>query len=859
MPGKLAPSAPCSFLFLHLSVLLAFCCVFMPAATGIAQENSQDAAQKEADDEKQEEELETIESKSADWIAHPGYQPFFHEVDEGKIWLKIEDWDREFLFSYGLGTGLGSNPVGLDRGQLGDQLVCQFRRVGKKVLLVARNLDYRALSENAIERRSVRESFAESILWGGQVAAQTDKAVLVDVTGLLTSDLHGVVTRLKESEQGDFSLDESRSAIFVDRCKAFPENTELEATLTFSGQNPGRLVAQVTPSARNVSLRQHVSFVKLPDDEYLPRLHHPRCASIHINFADYAAPIQDRLQKRWIIRHRLVKKDPSANPSEAVEPIVYYVDPGAPELIRDALIDGARWWNQAFEAAGFVDAFQVKVLPDDADPMDVRYNVIQWVHRSTRGWSYGGSVIDPRTGEIIKGHVTLGSLRVRQDRLLFEAMGAKGLAGCGGSAVREESTLAALAEQIDPVEIALARIRQLSAHEVGHTLGFVHNFAASTWDDRASVMDYPAPRVKIDAADKLDLSDAYGVGIGSWDKWSVQYAYTQFNGETPDAEWADLKRLVKQAIDANMVFVSDADARPSAAAHPFGNLWDNGTDPVEELKHVMNVRRIALDSLKPELLRTDDPASDFQQLFVPMYLHHRYQVDAVAKMIGGVTYSYDSAEFQQPMTAVPEAEQVKALLGLFETIAPEQLLIKDATWEYLIPAPFSTHRNVEQFEGITDPVFDRESAARIAADLTIGNLLQPERVSRLGMIGRGNSFGPRVLVTDLVDFVWDRTDVDEPTIAVSEVVKQSLIEHLLRLSESSKASTQAKACARLGIERVMAYLIRDIEADDANFKPFATQMRAQIERFQDRPYPQVQPPQALSAPPGSPIGQSSGK
>ncbi|MGI9519012.1 MAG: zinc-dependent metalloprotease [Pirellulaceae bacterium] len=839
---------------LLLSVWMSF--GLLVAGVSLAQEKEGDSV-----DAPDSEPLPTIETLAADWQLNDGFQPWFWDEADGKVWLRISDWDREFLFSYGLSTGLGSNPVGLDRGQLGDQFVCQFRRVGKKVFLVAHNLDYRALSENPIERRAVRESFAESILWGGELAAETNRSVLVDVTGLLTSDLHGVTRKLKATEQGEYSLDETRCGVFIDRSKSFPMNTELEATLTFSGSEAGNLVQQVTPSPQNITLRQHVSFVQLPDDGYQPRVHHPRCASMFIGFSDYAAPIDEPLQKRWVIRHRLQKQNPDAATSPAVEPIVYYVDPGAPELIRDALIEGASWWNEAFEAAGFENAFRVELFPDDADPMDVRFNVIQWVHRSTRGWSYGGSVIDPRTGEIIKGHVTLGSLRVRQDRLIFETMPQVALsgAGCGLIGIAEDTTLAHLDQRIDPVEVALARIRQLSAHEVGHTLGFVHNFAASTYDDRASVMDYPAPRIGVQENGALDLSDAYGVGIGTWDKWSVEYAYREFPADSDEAE--QLEGLVNSAIDRGMTFVSDADARPAGAGHPAGNLWDNGADPVTELRHVMNVRRIALSQLGPDDLRPEESLANMQQLLVPVYLHHRFQVDAAAKILGGVEFSYATAGKPIAMQVVPESKQLEALQALLDTLSPDELLIADELWTLIPPPPFSDHRAVERFAGNTSPAFDRETAARVAADLTIGNLLQPQRVSRMGMLQRGNTetFGPLALMVALIDYAWRPVGEGSPRAEMARIVRQSVMDHLMELAASKDSSDAARNAALFGIERVKQYLDQAQRAAYAEGRSFISGMQDQIRRFELRPWPTAEPIPAPPSPPGSPIGDGSNR
>ncbi|MDG1874511.1 MAG: zinc-dependent metalloprotease, partial [Mariniblastus sp.] len=611
----------------------------------------------------------TIEEFAKDKTKHDGFISYYWDESSGKIFLEIARTNEEFLYVHALATGLGSNPVGLDRGQLGDQKVVQFIRVGPKVLLIQKNLRYRANTDNQLEKRAVEQSFAQSILWGGKIAAESDGKFVVDATDLILADTHDVMGTLKQTEQGDFTLDPTRSAVFLPSCKAFPENTELEATLTFASKKPGSYVRQTTPSPKSVSLRQHHSFIKLPDNQYQPREFDVRSPCLFITFADYATPLDSPLEKRWITRHRLIKKDPQAKLSEPIEPIVYYVDSGAPVKIQEALIEGASWWNEAFEAAGFKNAFQVKLLPAHADPLDVRYNVIQWVHRSTRGWSYGGSVIDPRTGEIIKGHVSLGSLRVRQDQLLVNSLANPashlGCACCGMGGIAEESTLADMAEPIGPppktknpsaiaqpnhasnaLEVSLARIRQLSAHEVGHTIGFVHNFAASTYGDRASVMDYPAPRIKISDDGKLDMSDAYGVGIGAWDKVSVKFAYSQFDNGVNESE--PLNAILESAAEAKMIFISDSDARPAGAAHPMANLWDNGTDPLQELQHVMRVRRIALDRFDPKKLPPGTTTADIAQYLTPLYLHHRYQLQAAGKLLGGHRYQYGYADGQAP-------------------------------------------------------------------------------------------------------------------------------------------------------------------------------------------------------------------
>src|SRR3989442_9589039 len=463
--------------------------------------------------------IATINEKVAGMQKFPGYFPFYWDAKAGKIWLEINRWNAEFLYVESLPAGIGSNDIGLDRGQLGQSYIVRFERAGPRVLLIASNNAYRANSDNADERRAVKDAFAESTLWGFEVGAEEGDRVLVDATSFYLRDVHQIPGTLQRLQQGGFRLDSTRSAFYLANTKNFPKNTEVEATLTFTAEGePGPLVRQVTPMPQAITVREHQSFVELPPPGFKPRANDPRSGYFGITYMDFATPISEPIVKRYIDHHRLQKKDPAAAMSEPVKPIVYYVDRGAPEPVRSALIEGASWWNQAFEAAGYRNAFRVEVMPTDADPMDVRYNVIQWVHRSTRGWSYGSSLTDPRTGEIIQGRVSLGSLRDRQDFLIAEGLLAPYEKG--------KSETAKIVEQV-----VLARLRQLAAHEVGHTLGLQHNFAASVVR-RASVMDYPAPLVKLGVDGIPDLSDAYARGIGESDKGTIAYGYQHFPSGT---------------------------------------------------------------------------------------------------------------------------------------------------------------------------------------------------------------------------------------------------------------------------------------------------------------------------------------
>ncbi|MEE8372056.1 MAG: zinc-dependent metalloprotease, partial [Sphingomonadales bacterium] len=507
-----------------------------------------------------------------------GLLPVYADTAKGRVLFELPAADPEtgiaasFIYVEYLRAGLGSNPVGLDRAQNGSEQLVYFRRLGERIFIEAQNTRYIASAENPLERKAVKQSFAKSILWSGKIMAEAaDGRILLDMSGFLLRDAHGIAQRLKARRQGSFKLAKDLSAVDAAASLVFPENLELEAILTFTSSEPGPEVRATTPEPGHLSLRMHHSFIKLPGPGYKMRAGDQRAGVIAMPVGDYSVPLDQPITRRVALRHRLEKINPGRAPSRVKEPIIYYVDPGAPEPVRTALIEGASWWAAAFEEAGFIDAYRVEVLPPGAHPLDARYNIINWVHRQTRGWSYGASIIDPRTGEIIKGNVLLGSLRVRQDRMIFEGLLGTAQSGKGGPN--------------DPVQIALTRIRQLSAHEVGHTLGFLHNMAASTYGGRASVMDYPAPEVRILADGSFDLSNAYGVGVGSWDKFIVKYLYA----ETPpgEDEAGMLDAIVAEAIAAGLVYVGDPDSRPRGSAHPLGNLWDTGEEPVASLEHMM--------------------------------------------------------------------------------------------------------------------------------------------------------------------------------------------------------------------------------------------------------------------------------
>ncbi len=793
---------------------------------------------------------------------HDGFFDFFWDDATGDVWLALDQTDEPFIYVSSLASGLGSNPVGLDRGQLGETRVVSFRRVGGRAYLIQQNLKYRATTTNQAEQRAVADSFADSILWSGEIKQTTDDHSVVQLNSFLLRDAHDCIGTLASTGQGSYSLNNDLSLVYLDRSKSFPKNTEFEVALTFCSDKPGPLANRTAADGRNVTLRQHHSFVELPDAGYRPRRHDPRVGCFNLTYSDYGVPIEQEIEQHWITRHRLIKQDANATKSPPIRPIVYYVDAGAPQPIRDALIEGASWWNEAFEQAGFESAFQVRELPDDADPMDVRYNVIQWVHRATRGWSYGQSVVDPRTGEIIKGHVLLGSLRVRQDHLLFEGLRTQPIANrsnCGtGTLFGPDPThLAVLQEPNGPLaasstELALARLRQLSAHEVGHTLGFAHNFAASTYGDRASVMDYPAPRV-IAKNDQLDFTDAYGVGIGVWDTFTVKYAYSEFaNGD----EEQRLNELVASAISDRMLYISDADARPAGAAHPLANLWDNGEEPTAALKNVLDVRSIAMKQFSANVLPEGTPLAELEKAFVPVYLHHRYQVDAAVKMLGGTYYSYAvQGDNQPPMAEVPVDQQKEALEVLLTALSPDSLIIPTEILSVMPPRISSSASDRERLESNTGPLFDPATAIRTGADLVLSGVLQRERAARLSR-SRQEDWNLDTVLELLAQRLCGSLSESPEESEVERIVQSTLIQRLMELATDDNASWDVRASANARLQIMNEAFSRRASTYLGTRRDHFALLQSDIERFLSRPHAEATKFHRVEAPPGSPIGSN---
>jgi hypothetical protein len=781
----------------------------------------------------------------------PGFLPLHWDAKNGRLYLEIPRLDVDMLYFDSLPYGTGSNDLGLDRGQVSAAKLVRFERVGPKILLVRPNEFFRSSAPDAAEQLAVRQSFPESILASFTVTAENPAgagesgAVLVDATDFYLRDVHGVSEAL--SKQGPYKLDAARSAIAIDATKVFPKNTEVEAILTFVSEAPlrGSFVGEVTPDSHALTLREHQSFLELPEPGFTPRRYDPRAGYFQFEYRDYAAPLGAPLDQRLIVRHRLIKQDPHCTEGcVPIKPIQYYVDRGAPEPIRTALVEGARWWDQAFQAAGWAPGtFRVDVLPEGADPMDARYNIIQWVHRFTRGWSYGHPVADPRSGEIIKGNVTLGSLRGRQDYLIAEALLSPYVTG------------KKLPPESDPMlAMALARTRQLAAHETGHTLGLAHNFAASAFphapSESVSVMDYPHPRVTLDRNGVPDLSSAYAVNIGVWDKVAINYGYRQFSDEFQ--ERTALDAILGDASRLGLVYITDEDARPQGGAHPFAHLWDNGTDAADELTRIMQIRAAALARFGENAIPGEAPLATLEDTLVPLYLMHRYQAEAATKIIGGLDYRYQlRGDGQVNAAIVSPQEQRKALQAVLKTLSADTLTLPESLLKVFPPRPPGFERTRESLPAETGLTFDPIAAAESAADMVLGVLFDRERAARLV------EYNARANTPSLGEVIEAALQLNraapQPAPAthrglaaeVQAAVYARTVEALLTLAADPKDSVQVRAITYAKLDDIK-------RRSDAN-SPLDAYLVQRIKQFQNDPGKFVAA-KSIEAPPGMPIG-----
>ena len=764
---------------------------------------------------------------------YEGFMNFSYNNDSGKIILEIKNLDSEFMYINSLSRGVGNNDLGLDRGQLGNSRVVYFTKRGNKILLIQPNLRYVSNSSNYLENKAVEEAFARSVLFGFDIIEKSNDSYKIDITSFLISDAHGVSQRLKYSNSGSYTLNKSMSAIDLDRTKAFPKNIEFDVLLTFTGNPLGNLVRSVTPTASNLTVNQHHSFVELPDNNYKKRKFDPRSGSNPFIVYDYSTPIDEKLEQRFIVRHRLSKKYPKQEISEPVDPIVYYIDNGTPEPVKTALIEGGNWWNQAFESAGYKDAFRIEVLPEDADPMDVRYNLIQWIHRSTRGWSYGASIVDPRTGEIIKGQVSLGSLRVRQDYMI----------------------LSGLIDNPNDIEnkalikkTSLDRIRQLSAHEIGHTLGFAHNYISSA-NNRSSVMDYPHPKIDIIDGD-INIDNAYSKNIGDWDKVTVTYAYTDF--QENENEDIKLNQIIEDAVNKGLYFLSDSDSRPVGSANPFSHLWDNGEFPYKELNKLLKVRDLALKNIDLENLVDGEPYDRIEDILVPIYMLHRYQIESTAKAIGGVDYLYFVKNLNNDKVKFVNSKlQKESLESLLNVLNPKNLVLPDNLIEILSPRSFRNPRTRENFESNTGVTFDYINASSSVINHTLTFLINPERINR---IYQQNMFGENILkledyLTIISNSIFSNKKMSLYEASINNNTSSLFLDHLFLAFNNSKTNDLSKSL-------ILSSILNTKETLSSNLNDYNAFLVNKINGFLNNP-DKYKPIEKTKIPDGSPIGDFS--
>lgn len=775
-----------------------------------------------------------------------GYFTYYYDEKTGKVYLEVKDLNKEFLYFKSLSSGVGNG--GPERGQAASA-IAKFIKVGPKILMVEPVYNYRANTDNSDQLKAVENNFAKSVIFGFVPVSYSDGKYLIDLTPFIIRDSQDISSRLGVSRTagtvgrpaaGNYRLDESRSVIDIENTKNFPKNTEFEALLTFTGSSGGGRGPEIAPDPTAVTVSMHQSFVELPDENFALRKFDPRSAFSQFSYMDFSAPMTEPIMKRFIRRHRLQKKDPNAAVSEAVKPIIYYVDRGAPKPIKEALIEGGGWWNEAFEAAGFKNAFQIKELPEGVDPMDIRYNMVNWINRSgnpERGFSYGASYTDPRTGEIIKGVVTLGSDRHRQDYLIAEALLSPYE---DGKPVSQEME-----------KMALARIKQLSAHEIGHTLGFNHNFAASG-KERASVMDYPYPRFSLKADGTVDLSKAYASGIGTWDKRAVIWGYTEFKSGTNESQ--ALKLIMDETLAQGFSYIPDIGGN----AHPDSHQWDDGSDPIGQMTNIMTVRRKILDNFSERAIAAGQPMATIEEVLVPAYLLHRYQIEAVAKSLGGLYFTHALKGDGQVVTRMVEPKrQWQAFESLMSTITPEALILPEALIQIIPPRPSGYPASIETFKGYTGPTFDPIAAVEAAAGTTISYLLDPERASRLIEYNGRNDIYPGFMevVEKLMDKTWKSPLQKGYPGEIQCVVNNQVLKYLLMLAANTRTSEIVRGQAQLEIRDLKVWMSNKIVGASQKQKANLVFALGQIDAFIEDPY-KFQPVEAVSMPPGAPIGMS---
>jgi hypothetical protein len=787
----------------------------------------------------------SIASQTNGMERRDGFIPFYWDDRTGKILFEVTP-DKEFLYLPTLATGLGSNDLGLDRGTTGDEAVVHFQRFGNRVLLIERNLRYRGTADS-VQAKSVEESFATAAIASFPILADENGKYLIDATSWLIRDVMGVTNTIQRAQQGAFRLDPARSAIYPARTKAFPKNTEVEVLLTFEGTNPGQEVARHTPDATVITLREHHSFVELPDNNYKPRAFDPRVGIFATTFVDFSRPFNVKPEVRWINRWRLEKKDPNAAVSDPVKPIVYYLDPGIPEPYRTAFKQGASWWTKTFEAAGFSNAFLVQDLPPDADPMDVRYSMIQWVHRSDPGFSVGQSFTDPRTGEIIKAMLKMDTYRSITDFNIY----------AGFEPATENASddwIASLDPNVNGFEYAMSRRRQHVAHEIGHTLGLAHNYISHVYG-RASVMDYPGPLVTLRPNGTLDVSKAYAPGTGAYDTLAIRFAYTQYPSAA--AERSGQEALAKQAITNGVRFLSDRDASAGVIAEV--TRWLNGEDAVKELARQSAVRDVLISKFNQSVIRAGDPMWMLNERFVPVYLHHRYAIEAAQKAIGGEEYTFAlKGDNQVPATIVAPSKQREALKLLMNTLTPKELGIPERIVKLIPPSPYGMGGGWGFSTTPAGIVFDPLLVARSLASNVVDGILQADRVERMVAQHSRDASAPSAdeVISTMIEATYGAgspatTAYDR---GIRRQARRAVVDALFALATNARTTSDVRAVAEDQLNRLATRLSGTAAGSDAEDRAANGAVVRDVRNWLDRRIAPPRPQGIIPLPPGTPIG-----
>ncbi|QOC23298.1 zinc-dependent metalloprotease [Wenzhouxiangella sp. AB-CW3] len=774
--------------------------------------------------------------------------PLDLESESGRVLLEIQAFDEPLIYTNTLATGLGTPSPLLDRGDTGDSALVVFERHGDKVLLIRDNPAYRAISDNPALVESVRESFPRSVLAAMPVQEERDGGVVVDATDFVLSDVYDVAARLEAADLGRVSLDSDRSYVRADRSGAFPDNTEIRVALTLAVDEPDRRLRRQAADPRSLAFEQQHSFVALPDDGYRPREYHPRSGAFPHVFFNFARSLEEGYEQRWIWRWRLEPSDPEAYLAgelvDPVEPIIFYLDPAIQEPYRSAFREGGNWWAEAFEAAGFSNAFEVRDLPEDADPMDIRYNMLVWVHRNERGPSVGPNYRDPRTGEIISAKTRMDSFRSLVNHDLW--MGFLPAAGPDGLAVSSE-------------EMAMARRRQHTAHEIGHSLGMAHNFIAAT-RDRASVMDYPVPLVRLDDDGHVDLSDAYAEGIGEFDKLAIRYAYTWFPDD--ESERQGLAEILAEMAEHDQPFITGGHAADDGS-YPGATRWVEGNDMFSAYERTRAVRQVLLEHFDDRALGDDEPYVVLQRRFAHVYMHHRTALIGVIKHVGGYAFSYAlKRDGLDPTRPVPADDQYRALDEAVAALEPSELRIRDRIADLMAPAPMGWDGGWQWYvdpgaiESPGDTLFDPVDVAHRWSFEIVTRLLEPARMTRSASQHARNDDvpAPGEVMDRLIAATWERdagAAADGHDAALIRVAQRSVLDGLLDLAGNARAVFSVRAAAEARLHELAESLEprrrERLSDEEAAHRRLA---RADIERyFEGRDDPASRPrPEPIALP-----------